>query len=524
MDYNQHLGIDLHIHSTASDGSLAPAEILDHAQKLNLAAIAITDHDSIEGSREALRIGIPPSFNFLTGVEISAAHPPFFPGSGSFHILGYDIRLDDPALNQALNKLRQARKNRNPKIVERLKELGFQISLEEVNQTVGQVQLGRPHIAYTMMKKGFVQSIDEAFDKFLGTARPAYVDKERIGCEDAVKMIRNAGGIAALAHPGLLDIADQSQMEELIRNLIHLGIGGIEVYYPEHSPEQTEQYRELSKKYNLLMTGGTDFHGAITPDIEMGSGKGRLFIPYLLYEKLTERRNFMDSANPLNIEKKLGYQFHSKDLLNEALRHSSFVNEQADTDLRDNERFEFLGDAVLNLVIGHILMERYPHLNEGDLSRIRANLVNETQLAMMARAIELGACLQLGKGEMQTNGREKNSILAGAFEALMAAVYLDGGFEVAFKTIENNFVPFLEQIPSAIDNSDYKSRLQERVQEKHGDIPSYQIVHEEGPDHDKTFWVSVKVFDIEMEGTGKSKKAAEQDAARKALEILNKAG
>jgi len=232
----------------------------------------------------------------------------------------------------------------------------------------------------------------------------------------------------------------------------------------------------------------------------------------------------MDTDNPLNIEQKLGYHFHSKDLLDEALRHSSYVNEQPDSDLRDNERFEFLGDAVLNLIVGHILMERYPHLKEGDLSRIRANLVNETQLAMMARSIDIGVCLQLGKGEMQTNGMEKNSILAGAFEALMAAVYLDGGFKIAFKTIENNFVPFLEQIPSVIDNSDYKSRLQEWVQEKHGDIPNYQIVHEEGPDHNKTFWVSVKVFDIETTGSGKSKKTAEQDAARKALELLNKAG
>lgn len=522
MDYNHHLGIDLHIHSTASDGSLTPAEILDHARQLNLAAIAITDHDAIDGSKEALRIGIPPSFKFLTGVEISAAHPPFFPGTGSFHILGYNIWLDDPALNQALNKLRQARKNRNPKIVERLNKLGFQISLEEVNQTVGKVQLGRPHIAYTMMKKGFVSSIDEAFDKFLGTAKPAYVDKERIGCEDAVKMIRNAGGIAVLAHPGLLDIIDENRLESLIRDLIHMGIGGIEVYYPEHSAEQTELYSELCKKYNLLMTGGTDFHGSITPEIEMGSGKGSLFVPYRLYEKLAESGNSMETPPQLSIEKKLGYQFQSKVLLEEALRHSSFVNEQPQSDLRDNERFEFLGDAVLNLVIGHILMERYSHLNEGDLSRIRANLVNETQLALMARSIDLGACLQLGKGEMQTKGKEKNSILAGAFEALMAAVYLDGGFKVAFKTIENNFVPFLDKMPSGIDNSDYKSRLQERVQEKHGDIPSYQIVHEDGPDHDKTFWVSVKVFDIETEGTGKSKKTAEQEAARKALEILNK--
>ena len=228
----------------------------------------------------------------------------------------------------------------------------------------------------------------------------------------------------------------------------------------------------------------------------------------------------MHTDNPLNIEQKLGYQFNSRDLLEEALRHSSYVNEQPDSELRDNERFEFLGDAVLNLIVGHILMERYPDLKEGDLSRTRANLVNENHLAIMARSIDLGAGLLLGKGEIQTNGMEKNSILAGAFEALMAAVYLDGGFKAAFKIIENNFVPFLDKIYPTIDNYDYKSRLQEWVQEKHGSIPCYQVVREEGPDHAKTFWVSVKVFDIETEGTGKSKKAAEQDAARKALEKL----
>ena len=228
----------------------------------------------------------------------------------------------------------------------------------------------------------------------------------------------------------------------------------------------------------------------------------------------------MHTDNPLNIEQKLGYQFNSRDLLEEALRHSSYVNEQPDSELRDNERFEFLGDAVLNLIVGHILMERYPDLKEGDLSRTRANLVNENHLAIMARSIDLGAGLLLGKGEIQTNGMEKNSILAGAFEALMAAVYLDGGFKAAFKIIENNFVPFLDKIYPTIDNYDYKSRLQEWVQEKHGSIPGYQVVREEGPDHAKTFWVSVKVFDIETEGTGKSKKTAEQDAARKALEKL----
>ena len=229
----------------------------------------------------------------------------------------------------------------------------------------------------------------------------------------------------------------------------------------------------------------------------------------------------MDTVNSLDIEQKLGYQFKSKELLSEALRHSSYVNEQPASDLRDNERLEFLGDAVLSLIVGHILMERYPHLKEGDLSRTRANLVNETQLATMARAIDLGSYLQLGKGEIQTHGMEKNSILAGAYEALIAALYLDSGFKITFNIIENNFAPILDQVHSASDSYDYKSRLQEWVQEKHGAIPNYKVVNEKGPDHDKTFWVSVKVFGIEAQGTGKNKKTAEQDAARRALEQLN---
>jgi predicted metal-dependent phosphoesterase TrpH len=177
LGYNHRLGIDLHIHSTASDGSLAPSEIIHLAQKLNLGAIAITDHDSLEGSKEAIGNGIPSSLKFVSGVEISAAYPPFFPGSGSFHILGYCIRLDDSALNQLLDKLRQARKNRNPEIMRLLKKLGCPLSLEEVRRQVGKGQIGRPHIARAMVAKGFVQSIDDAFDNFLGTDKPAPINR-----------------------------------------------------------------------------------------------------------------------------------------------------------------------------------------------------------------------------------------------------------------------------------------------------------------------------------------------------------
>ena len=231
----------------------------------------------------------------------------------------------------------------------------------------------------------------------------------------------------------------------------------------------------------------------------------------------------MQDYETSEIEQLLQYEFKDKDLLQEALRHSSYVNEIAEQQLRDNERLEFLGDAVLNLTVGHILMRNYPDIKEGDLSRSRANLVNESQLAETARSLRLGSSLLLGKGEIQTQGREKNSILADAFEALMAAIYLDGGYDAAYRIIEKKFQPLIEQLDTTDSNYDYKSRLQERVQVDHGVIPNYSISREEGPDHDKTFWVALKVIDIETEGSGKSKKAAEQNAARKALEILEKA-
>lgn len=288
MDCKHPPGIDLHIHSTASDGSLTPSEILQLAQKLNLGAIAITDHDSLEGSKEVFQAGIPACIKFLSGVEISAAYPPFLSRTGSFHILGYGIRLDDIALNQSLYKLRKARKNRNPEILKRLEKLGYSLTLAEIRRVVGEGQLGRPHIARAMVKKGYVASVDEAFDNFLGTDKPAYVNKYRIECIQAVRAIIAAGGIPVLAHPGLLGIEDERTLEQFVGKLKEIGIRGIEAYYPEHTARQTKTYAELARRFDLLMTGGTDFHGKMMPEIKLGSGKGNLFVPYELYEKLIQ--------------------------------------------------------------------------------------------------------------------------------------------------------------------------------------------------------------------------------------------
>ena len=228
----------------------------------------------------------------------------------------------------------------------------------------------------------------------------------------------------------------------------------------------------------------------------------------------------MEAIDPSGIEQQIQYIFRNKRLLQEALRHSSYVNELSNQNLQDNERLEFLGDAVLNLIVGHLLIQHYPNAKEGELSRSRAYLVNESQLANMARSFGLGDYIQLGKGEMQTRGREKSSILANAYEALVAAVYLDGGFDAAFKFIEISFLPHINRLDSAADNHDYKSQLQEKAQVGHGTMPKYTIIREEGPDHDKVFYVELKVLNVKTQGTGKNKKTAEQDAARKALEIL----
>jgi ribonuclease III len=228
----------------------------------------------------------------------------------------------------------------------------------------------------------------------------------------------------------------------------------------------------------------------------------------------------MLNANRAELRRKLLYEFENVNLLEEALRHSSFVNEQAEIGMRDNERLEFLGDAVLNLVVGDMLMQHYPDSEEGDLSRMRANLVNETQLAAIARSLNLGSYLQLGKGEIQTNGREKSSILADTLEAVMAAIYLDGGFEAAFNVIDRHFAPLIDVSATPMVNFDYKSQVQEFVQVTQQEMPIYTVIHESGPDHDKTFQVQLQLQQLHAEGVGKSKKLAEQDAARKALELL----
>jgi predicted metal-dependent phosphoesterase TrpH len=280
------LNIDLHIHSTASDGTLTPLEILASARRLGLAAIAITDHDTLAGSRELLQSAACVGLKAISGVEISAAPPALCPQRGSFHVLGYGIAFDHPRLNQALGRLQNARQERNPKIIHRLNDLGFALDVAEVAELAGGLDgLGRPHIARLMKRKGYVASIDEAFDRYLGHGKPAYVDKYRVSCQAAMALIREAGGIPVLAHPGVT-LEAAIDLDRLLADLVTMGLGGVEVYYPDHDAVQTTRLAAAARRYGLLMTGGSDFHGSLKPEIQMGVGTGALAVPYALYTAL----------------------------------------------------------------------------------------------------------------------------------------------------------------------------------------------------------------------------------------------
>ena len=227
------------------------------------------------------------------------------------------------------------------------------------------------------------------------------------------------------------------------------------------------------------------------------------------------------------LEERLTYSFRDRHLLFNALLHRSYVNENPQLHLTDNERMEFLGDAALDLAISHLLFERFPHYNEGKLSRLRAGIVNEKQLALVAAELDLGMALHLGKGEELSGGRQKPSLLANAYEAVLAAVYLDGGLDALMKIVETHFSRFFsedEDLPQALDK-DYKTRLQEVIQSREKTVPHYRLEAEEGPDHNKRFRVSVWLKDQLLAlGSGPTKKSAQQQAASRALRLLEGEG
>ena len=275
------MSIDLHTHTTASDGSFTPSQLVHHAKEKGLRALAVTDHDTIDGNKEALDAGVREGLEVVPGIEISVDYSP-----GSMHMLGYFIDTESQRLQEKLALLQDSRSDRNPKIIEKLNALGLDITYDEVVQTSGGGQVGRPHIAQVLLKKGYTNTIQEAFDKYLGKGAPAYFDKFRLNAEDAIAMITDAGGVPVLAHPFTLKCTNQGELEELIKHLTGHGLQGIEVYYTEHNEKQISRYRLLAERNNLLLTGGSDFHGANMAGVELGTGRGSLQIPYILFENL----------------------------------------------------------------------------------------------------------------------------------------------------------------------------------------------------------------------------------------------
>ena len=270
--------VDLHLHSSASDGTFSPQELVQLAFQLNFKAIAITDHDSVEGVAPALKaqekykeLEVVPAVELGSDIE-----------GRDIHFLGYLIDWESSWLKQHLSDLREARFQRAEKMVKRLRELGLELELEEVLALSGEGAVGRAHVARALLKKGQIGSVQEAFDRYLGRLAPAYVEKYAFTPREVINVIKSSGGIAVLAHPGLLKIDDR------IPEFIDDGIEGLEVVHSDHLPHQVKHYEKLAEEYGLVATGGSDCHG-------LGSGRGLMLgsvrMPLSVLEKLKELKS-----------------------------------------------------------------------------------------------------------------------------------------------------------------------------------------------------------------------------------------
>jgi hypothetical protein len=273
--------VDLHCHSTASDGTLSPADVVRLAVDRGLSALALTDHDTIAGIAEAASEAARLQLDFMPGIEISAE----FPHPGTMHLLGYGIDPASPVLSDLTTKLLAGRDDRNPKIIAKLAELGVAITMEEVNAQAGGNVVGRPHIAAILLSKGYVSSIKQAFDKYLAPGGLAYFDKERLSPRRAIEKINASGGVAVLAHPVQLRLENEAQFDRVLKDLLDLGLGGIEVIHSDHDEKLVRKYEALADDLGLLKTGGSDYHGSNKKGIDLGIANGRR-IPRVFYDAL----------------------------------------------------------------------------------------------------------------------------------------------------------------------------------------------------------------------------------------------
>ncbi len=273
--------IDLHIHSTFSDGTLTPAELVKMAAYKKLKTIAITDHDTMDGVAEALSAGQQYGVEVISGLECSVEFNGLY-----MHLLGYFQDIHDSVINEKLLKVQTAREERNKKIVGRLNELGIDISYDEVLAVSGDGQTGRPHIGTVLIKKKAVKNLDQAFNEYLGRQGKAYVSRFVYPAREAITHIKQAKGLAVLAHPAQIDYSLKI-LPELVGELVTYGLDGLEVYYPTHSAKITKKLRKICSDHDLVMTGGSDYHGDIREGTSLAGGKLR--IPFELVEAMKRR-------------------------------------------------------------------------------------------------------------------------------------------------------------------------------------------------------------------------------------------
>ena len=258
------MNCDLHTHTTASDGQYAPAQLVRLAKEWGLSVLAVTDHDTIAGVDEAMEAGKTLGLQVIRGVELSARE------HHNFHILGYGFRDGDTELSRLCEKFRAGRDERKYKIVDFLREKGVEIDLSEVEAMAGGEVIARPHFAQVMVRRGYVSSNREAFDRYLDTEEfRKKVKRFKADAKTCVETIKAAGGKVSLAHPYQMGLPDE-ELEDLIKQLAAWGLDAIECFYPKYTPEQREFYLRLTEKYHLRRTGGSDFHGEkVKPDVEL---------------------------------------------------------------------------------------------------------------------------------------------------------------------------------------------------------------------------------------------------------------
>lgn len=283
--------VDLHTHSYYSDGSASPAELVQMAVDSRLRGIALTDHDTIEGIDEFLAQGLTHELEVIPGLEINATHRDF-----SLHILGYGIDHRNSELIEWLRRLQEGRARRNEQIISKLQKMGFDIHLHELETVSPCGQTGRPHIARLMQNKGIVQSTNDAFALYLRNGCPAWATRFAYTAAESIDMIHRAGGLAVLAHPGVLK-QQAPALSLIMAELVERGLDGIEAYYPTHSPTLEKKMRKFARKYQLVLTGGSDYHGNHRTFSTMADTRSGFCPPDSILDSLRERLQTIHSVH-----------------------------------------------------------------------------------------------------------------------------------------------------------------------------------------------------------------------------------